>query len=255
MSPTTPRCPVCGHDGWTRQQVIWPELARQWELSADEVAYVDHQQGTTCDGCGTSLRSAALADAVSATLGWGRPWHQLPARVTGAVRTLEINEAGTLTPHLRRWSGHRLVEYPDVDMQDLPFEDDSFDLVLHSDTLEHVPDPVKGLAECRRVLRPGGFLAYTIPLVVGRLGRTRAGLEPSFHGAEGQDNYLVHTEYGADFWTEVVRAGFEQVTVHAFDHPAAHAVVARTTLRGADLDDPTDDPTDEQPRRGWLRRR
>ena len=51
-------CPVCGHAGWTRQQVIWPELARQWELSDDEVAHVDHQQGTTCDGCGTSLRSA-----------------------------------------------------------------------------------------------------------------------------------------------------------------------------------------------------
>jgi len=246
MTSATPPCPVCGHPGWTRQQVIWPELARQWELSDDEVAYVDHQQGTSCDGCGTSLRSAALADAISASLGWDRPWQQLPSGVTGAVRTLEINEAGTLTPHLRRWSGHRLVEYPDVDMQRLPFGDGEFDLVVHSDTLEHVPDPVQGLAECRRVLRPGGVLAYTIPMIVGRLSRGRAGLEPSFHGAEGADNYLVHTEYGADFWTDAVRAGFEQVVVHAFDFPAAQAVLARTPVRRLA----------EEPRRGrWLRSR
>lgn len=231
MTSGTRPCPVCGHDGWTHQRVIWPELSTQWELSEDEVAYIDHQQGTTCDSCGTSLRSAALADSVSATFGWDRPWHDVPPTVTGAVRTLEINEAGTLTPHLRKWPDHRLVEYPDVDMQHLPFEDGSFDLVLHSDTLEHVPDPVRGLAECRRVLRPGGVLAYTIPMVVGRLSRARTGMEASYHGAEGEDNYLVHTEYGADFWTDAVRAGFQQVSVHAFDFPAAQAVLATTPLR------------------------
>ena len=45
----------------------------------------------------------------------------------------------------------------------MPQPDETFDLVVHSDTLEHVPDPVRGLAECRRVLKPHGLLILETP--------------------------------------------------------------------------------------------
>lgn len=49
-----------------------------------------------------------------------------------------------------------------ADVQDLPFADDSFDLVAALWMLYHVPDLDLGLGEVRRVLRPGGrFLAVT----------------------------------------------------------------------------------------------
>lgn len=49
-----------------------------------------------------------------------------------------------------------------ADVQDLPFADGSFDLVAALWMLYHVPDLDRGLAEVRRVLRPGGrFLAVT----------------------------------------------------------------------------------------------
>ena len=49
-----------------------------------------------------------------------------------------------------------------ADVQDLPFADGSFDLVAALWMLYHVPDLDQGLAEVRRVLRPGGrFLAVT----------------------------------------------------------------------------------------------
>ncbi len=49
-----------------------------------------------------------------------------------------------------------------ADVKDLPFADDSFDLVAAMWMLYHVPDLDRGLAEVRRVLRPGGrFLAVT----------------------------------------------------------------------------------------------
>ena len=48
----------------------------------------------------------------------------------------------------------------------------TYDLVVHSDTLEHVPDPVRALQECRRVLRPLGACCFTVPIVVGRLTRS-----------------------------------------------------------------------------------
>jgi SAM-dependent methyltransferase len=42
--------------------------------------------------------------------------------------------------------------------QDLPFADDSFDYVFSSCAWKHWPDAAAGLAECRRVTRPGGTI-------------------------------------------------------------------------------------------------
>lgn len=45
----------------------------------------------------------------------------------------------------------------------LPFPDDTFDRIIASEVLEHVPDDVGALDELMRVLRPGGMIAATIP--------------------------------------------------------------------------------------------
>lgn len=46
-----------------------------------------------------------------------------------------------------------------------PFEDASFDCVLCSQVLEHVPEPDAFLREIARVLRPGGQLVLTVPFL------------------------------------------------------------------------------------------
>jgi SAM-dependent methyltransferase len=49
------------------------------------------------------------------------------------------------------------------DAQDLEFSDNSFDLVLVNEVLEHIPDQARALAELRRVLRPSGRLVLFAP--------------------------------------------------------------------------------------------
>lgn len=47
-----------------------------------------------------------------------------------------------------------------ADAEDLPFEDQSFDLVLGHAVLHHIPDLERAFGEFRRVLRPGGTLLF-----------------------------------------------------------------------------------------------
>ena len=48
---------------------------------------------------------------------------------------------------------------------ELPVADGSFDLVLCTQVLEHVPEPAAVLRECARILVGGGRIALTVPLV------------------------------------------------------------------------------------------
>jgi SAM-dependent methyltransferase len=217
-------CPVCRNTTWRDTAIIWPELAAEWRLSDTERDYVDRQQGTACTACGTTLRSAALARGICQHFGCRGSLRSLAFRWP-LLRILEVNEAGTLTPTLSRWRHHTLARYPDVDIQQLPQPDASVDVVVHSDTLEHVADPLRGLQECRRVLRPGGLLAYTIPIILGRMSRRRDFDPPSYHGSAQTREYLVHTEYGADFWTQPAAAGFSEIAISVFEYPAALAVL------------------------------
>jgi SAM-dependent methyltransferase len=47
-----------------------------------------------------------------------------------------------------------------TEAEELPFEDESFDLVFGHAVLHHIPDLERAFAEFRRVLRPGGAIAF-----------------------------------------------------------------------------------------------
>jgi SAM-dependent methyltransferase len=223
-------CAVCGGNKFEDRPVLWPLLIAEWGLSLDEAAYVERQQGRTCTRCGANLRIIALARAMASEWGAGPILTDFPASERAShLRILEINGAEGITELLRKMPQHRLINYPEHDMQALGFDDGVFDAVVHSDTLEHVPDPRAGLRECRRLLAPGGALFFTVPIIVGRLTRNRDGLPPSYHGnvAESGEDFRVQTEFGADVWRLVMEAGFSEVTLTAVEYPAAIAITAR----------------------------
>ena len=53
------------------------------------------------------------------------------------------------------------VQYPVVDMQNMPYNDDSFDFVISDQVIEHLEDPQKAVWESHRVLKNGGLAIHT----------------------------------------------------------------------------------------------
>ena len=222
-------CPVCDGEEFSENSVLWPELISDWQLSENEVFYVNRQQGFHCKQCYNNLRSMGLSAAILHEFGFQGTLNQFCVDSMNDIKILEINTAGGLTPFFKNLSSHRLVEYPQFDMQNLDVESESVDLVVHSDTLEHVPNPERGLSECRRVLRNNGKCIFTVPIIVERMTRSRTGLAPSYHGQSGvlADDQVVCTEFGADVWQTVLKAGFCSCEIFSFEYPSALTVVAR----------------------------
>jgi len=52
-----------------------------------------------------------------------------------------------------------------ADVQDLPFKDNSIDMIIAESLLEHVEDAPKAIAEIQRVLKPGGYVWVKIPFM------------------------------------------------------------------------------------------
>lgn len=55
-----------------------------------------------------------------------------------------------------------------ADICNLPFEDNSYDVILCNHVLEHIPDDIKAMEELYRVLKPGGMGIFQIPQDLSR---------------------------------------------------------------------------------------
>lgn len=73
---------------------------------------------------------------------------------------------GLTAEQLRDKHGYGQIDYV-CDATAIPVPDGSFDVVLCTEVLEHVPDPAGVVREIGRVLRPGGTLLLTAPLGSG----------------------------------------------------------------------------------------
>ncbi len=55
------------------------------------------------------------------------------------------------------------VDLARMDVTRLPFADNSFDIVICSEVLEHIPDHARAMRELPRILKPGKILAVSVP--------------------------------------------------------------------------------------------
>ena len=71
-----------------------------------------------------------------------------------------------LKPDQLRHGGYSAIDYV-CDAAALPVPDASFDAVLSTEMLEHVPEPIQVVREMGRILKPNGLLILTAPLGSG----------------------------------------------------------------------------------------
>ncbi len=86
----------------------------------------------------------------------------------------EIIGSEWLGPDIRSGEVRNDIRHEDV--RKLSFADQSIDMVISQDVMEHVPDPAGGFGEIARVLKPGGLLLMTIPLATENRTQLRAHL-------------------------------------------------------------------------------
>lgn len=111
-------------------------------------------------GCGVGYGSAVLAARARRVVGVDRD--------RGAIE------------YARRRYGAANLEFEVGDLLRLPLPDESFDAVCSFETIEHVADQERFLAELCRVLRPGGTCLLSTPHVA----RTTAAPDNPFHTVE-----------------------------------------------------------------------
>jgi SAM-dependent methyltransferase len=163
------------------------------------------------------------------------------------ARVYELSSRGALCRHLQRTFAHVTVSelFDDVvaggfrdgvqcqDVQRLTYGDASFDLVTSTEVFEHVPDDRRAFAEIHRVLRPGGTLVFTVPLMETAPTLERARLDrgtvvhltvPEYHGdrLRGRGRVLAFRTYGLDILDRLRAAGLEPSLERIDDH--AHAI-------------------------------
>ena len=110
----------------------------------------------------------------------------------------------------------------DLDARPYPFEDQSFDVALLTEVLEHLREyPLQSLAEVQRILRPGGFLILTTPNSASPQNRLRLMFGKSVHTPLVDWMFgLPHARHAREYTAAelrqlVTRAGLEIVRFDA----------------------------------------
>jgi len=230
---TEMRCNLCGHRGTLLYEMPDLELFQHHRIDV-------LRETLRCAGCHSKMRDRTVAwgllTVLNRRLGTAaETLDELAPLVPPDVRILDTDANSRFGKNLRSVPGYVSSLYlPDrengatldengtvnVDLEHMPFADESFDIIITSEVMEHVRYVDAAHREIARCLRPGGTYLFTVPYDAG-LSHTLRLIDPvtdehlvdrpHIHGdpqlrSEGIKSYRV---FGRDIVDDVRQAGLE----------------------------------------------
>jgi len=111
-----------------------------------------------------------------------------------------------------------------MDITDIRYPDDTFDVVYCSHVLEHVPDDKKAMREFLRVLKPNGWAMLLVPIICERTFEDPTIVDPAERARLfGQDDHVRN--YGRDYVDQLREAGFDVSVILPGDFMTGEEIV------------------------------
>lgn len=212
---TTGRCPICERD--TAFEARDPGL-RDFLL---------------CTGCGSLPRERALMHVIDLVMpGWrDAVIHESSPAPRGASLKLATQCRGYIKSQYLPDRARRGPDDRHEDLEALTFDEDSVDLHVTQDVMEHIFRPSCAFREFARTLKAGGMHVFTVPLVRQHqptvIRARRIGdevdylLEAEYHGNPvGDGRSLVTVDWGYDICDHIARVTGLHTTVFRYENPA-----------------------------------
>lgn len=201
-------CPVCG----CRRPIV--------KLNDDEIA-------VRCLYCRASTVTMSMVDVLRRAVPdlRSKSVYELSAR--GPLFQYLARNAGSLTcseyfDNVR--PGEFLNGIQCQDVQQLTYPDGTFDICTSTEVFEHVPNDLRGFSEMHRVLKPGGVLVFTVPLIkeydtieratLQANGKIRHLCPPEYHiDPLRQKPLLAFRDYGTDIVGRLLKCSFADAAI------------------------------------------
>ncbi len=110
-----------------------------------------------------------------------------------------------------------------MDIHDIQYPDDVFDVIYCSHVLEHVADDRQAMREFYRVLKPNGWAILMVPITADKTFEDPFLTDPAERlRLFGQEDHV--RRYGPDFADRIQEAGFRVEIVGASDLMHEHQI-------------------------------
>jgi len=194
-----------------------------------------------CRKCGSTMRNRSLAEVVLKALDQASSIKEVAANEKLGLRILDTDSFSVMAQLLSHHKNYVRTSFiPDqpfgkeveanrynVNLENITFVDNSFDMILTSDVAEHIRDINTAHEEIYRVLKPGGIYIFTVPYdhnsvahhtLVDTSQKEDVFLVPKqLHGDPLTGGILAYRVFGQAIFKDLQNIGFS-VELHAINN-------------------------------------